>query len=1649
MKKIISLILVMSMMLTVFSVSFNAAFSVSDKDANGNILIPSAKDALAAYEAETGKEVATKRIYFQMPDGSRGAAAAEDHYVTFPDYVETTDPNSGETYTEFVGYHDELVMLAGAKAPSWYNEYNELDGQHYPACYWWSGTCNPEEASLGWCGYRAEIADYEQGIYYVDIPEDVSTIVWNNGVNGGTDSSDPIYYKAAQTANVNIEGAWVGDYDSLPYGSPDSDFFDNCIYVIDPDQIDVNPYSSKLTCNGNWYVYYGNGCYGQEYAEGCGYECEYPDGTPDWTDNTADICLNPDHWVGGVGTGTHVGGQGGEVAIPTEEPEVPTEVPQIPTVAPTMAPTEAHEYQYSFLFTDNFGWGTAYVYAWDADGNPLLGEWPGSAQTETVINDYGETEFRCYVPAGAAGVIVNNGSGAQTEDITDFTYKGFYMNGSRDSMGHYRVTGWGHQEINEPTEEPEYPTEEPEVPTEVPQIPTVAPTMAPTEAHEYQYSFLFTDNFGWGTAYVYAWDADGNPLLGEWPGSAQTETVINDYGETEFRCYVPAGAAGVIVNNGSGAQTEDITDFTYKGFYMNGSRDSMGHYRVTGWGHQEINEPTEEPEYPTEEPEYPTEVPADNSGYYLVGTMTDWAVDSSYKLTPVEGTYGSEYSISLDLYASDMFKIVYSEDGFSAVEWYPDGVDDNYGQYGEIPYDGSYTVYFRPDYDGGEDWFYNCIYVSLDEPFEYPTEAPEEPTEEPYFPVIDDCVVAGNTTDIFGTAWNCNDVDNLMDSVDGVLYYKEYTVDQAYTDIQLKVVKNYANWYGDANGNNVTFNLTGAGTFTVYYDDDAEVAWVEGDIVNTPNAFAYQYVCAVGNGCGLSWMNGAVWDPSENMMDGDPTLGIWSYESTIEEGDPSDVEFKFTVDGEWLDNFGLGYGDTIQNGVETDAVYDGENIFIYDLEPGTIVSMELDLSVFDYMTKTGARMTINWIAPSNPTEAPTEAPTAAPTEAPASILDLEDLEARMADYDGEIARVYFMMPNGHNGDLGSDGNPAASWYNDYNLDADGMHYAGFYSWHGEVNPDNWPGFKMSVDSYDEGVYYVDIPGDDGTVNGIFNNGINGGVDSSQDVYYHAAQASDLNFEGAWEGDYDTLPDGSYNEMDFDGCIFVVDPDQIDVSPLSGKQTCGGNWYYYYGNGCYGSVKDNADPETDCLNPYHHHGAEAPTIEPTAAPTEAPTQAPTIEPTEAPADNSGYYLVGSMNDWTVDSSYKLTPVEGTYGSEYSISLDLYASDQFKIVYYADGDYTWYPDGVDDNYGQYGEIPYDGSYTVYFRPEYNGNEDWFYGCIYVAADEPEYPTEEPYYPTVAPTEAPASILDLEDLEARMADYDGEIARVYFMMPNGHNGDLGSDGNPAASWYNDYNLDADGMHYAGFYSWHGEVNPDNWPGFKMSVDSYDEGVYYVDIPGDDGTVNGIFNNGINGGVDSSQDVYYHAAQASDLNFEGAWEGDYDTLPDGSYNEMDFDGCIFVVDPDQIDVSPLSGKQTCGGNWYYYYGNGCYGSVKDNADPETDCLNPYHHHGAEAPTEVPTEAPEEPTEAPASGILGDVNGDDSVDIVDATCILSYLAHVRSLTGGEYQAVDPDSIEFLRADVDGSGNIEITDATFIQRYLARLDTPWPIGQAL
>ena len=211
----------------------------------------------------------------------------------------------------------------------------------------------------------------------------------------------------------------------------------------------------------------------------------------------------------------------------------------------------------------------------------------------------------------------------------------------------------------------------------------------------------------------------------------------------------------------------------------------------------------------------PTTAASDAAGYYIVGTKTEWAVDSRFQLSENPTAEGNEYLYEhLILNPDDQFKIVYSSDGEAMDIWYPDGMGNNYGQNGEIAESGVYDIYFRPDGDGGDDWFYNCIYVELIAPAVDPTPNPpaepdstEEPTDEPTEEPLDGATcyyVVGTFTD-----WQIDEAYVMFINPDAE--GEEFVFENLAltTEDQFKVVSYTAGveggnqtWYPDGTNNN-------------------------------------------------------------------------------------------------------------------------------------------------------------------------------------------------------------------------------------------------------------------------------------------------------------------------------------------------------------------------------------------------------------------------------------------------------------------------------------------------------------------------------------------------------------------------------------------------------------------------------------------------------------------------------------------------------------------------------------------------------------------------------------------------------------------------------------------------------------------------------
>ncbi len=195
-----------------------------------------------------------------------------------------------------------------------------------------------------------------------------------------------------------------------------------------------------------------------------------------------------------------------------------------------------------------------------------------------------------------------------------------------------------------------------------------------------------------------------------------------------------------------------------------------------------------------------------------------------------------------------------------------------------------------------------------------------------------------------------------------------------------------------------------------------------------------------------------------------------------------------------------------------------------------------------------------------------------------------DAEGRYEHTDSKVntRRVWFYMPS--------------DWYNDFSKQTGDT--AGMYWWGGTGSGNPWCGYKTYADSASQ-MFYVDLPADVPMV--IWNNYVNGEMDTEAPIYKAAFQTVDIPSEGIcedddsvyleqdgfWEemkesfegdksalGDFkDSFEDGDYGFMlNLDNMIYVLDDNTkyVSASELSGKLGYNGQWYFYFGDGTYGS-----------------------------------------------------------------------------------------------------------------------------------------------------------------------------------------------------------------------------------------------------------------------------------------------------------------------------------------------------------------------------------------------------------------------------------------------------------------------------------------------
>lgn len=278
--------------------------------------------------------------------------------------------------------------------------------------------------------------------------------------------------------------------------------------------------------------------------------------------------------------------------------------------------------------------------------------------------------------------------------------------------------------------------------------------------------------------------------------------------------------------------------------------------------------------------------------------------------------------------------------------------------------------------------------------------------------MAEDIYIVAGSGDLCGTSWDGTDLNNKMtDNGDGT-YSKTFTNVAVMNGYQFKVAKNGEEWYGDEAGNNITFNVTTACDVTITFNATTFKSTVTGTGVQA-YVFNVEKVIAVGNGAG-AWLNDAAWDPNADVNKmtevADKVYEIAFDNVPVDEG----YMVKFVTNGSWADNFG---GFFEASGKESDAMYNSGNI-TFNLEKAGTVKLRLDLSKFDYATRTGAKFVVT-LPGSEPAELTyfMKHPWGGGEWTWKPMVKNTDKKFAMLDGDGEVAE-YGWVVNGKWGDNG-------------------------------------------------------------------------------------------------------------------------------------------------------------------------------------------------------------------------------------------------------------------------------------------------------------------------------------------------------------------------------------------------------------------------------------------------------------------------------------------------------------------------------------------------------------------------------------------------------------------------------------------------------
>lgn len=314
-----------------------------------------------------------------------------------------------------------------------------------------------------------------------------------------------------------------------------------------------------------------------------------------------------------------------------------------------------------------------------------------------------------------------------------------------------------------------------------------------------------------------------------------------------------------------------------------------------------------------------------------------------------------------------------------------------------------------------------------------------------------DYYVAG-TEGLCGVGWDPGAAANKMTANGDGTYSKVFENVPAGThEFKITAGSWDTNWGdGGQNGGNWVFKLDNACDVKITFDPATGLATVEADAQGEVSAPEIKVMCLKGEGVdGLDWNI-----ENESIAMTKASEGVYKY--TFKNLSDVSFEFKFAANGNWTDyNFG---GTYTNSGEETEAVWNSSNIVV-NVTGTADVTIKLDLTGFDYATKTGATFTVT-VTPVGGSDDKTE----------------DDKTEDNKPEEVEMITVYAKVP--------------ADWTS-----------VSAYIWDGEGTDNTWPGAAMTKN--DNGWWTVQVPA--WAKNIIINNGGNGAqtqdiaIDSGKDV----------------------------------------------------------------------------------------------------------------------------------------------------------------------------------------------------------------------------------------------------------------------------------------------------------------------------------------------------------------------------------------------------------------------------------------------------------------------------------------------------------------------------------------------------------------------